>query len=134
MNKTVNINLGGLPFILDEPAYDKLHAYLQTLQRHFATTEGAGHEEIMADIEARVAEILTMKHSGNKKIVTMADVDEVITIIGKPEEMGAENGDAGSTGNSTYTSNDTFFRRRLYRDDDHSTIGGVCQALVPTLV
>lgn len=129
MNKTVNINLGGFPFTLDETAYDKLHSYLQALQRHFAATEGAGHEEIMADIEARVAEILSMKLGNSRKIVTIADVDEVITIIGKVEEMGADNSNTGTTGNATYTNADTFFRRRLYRDEDNATIGGVCAGI-----
>jgi len=121
MNKTVNINLGGLAFIIDEAAYDRLSAYLQSLQRHFATTDG--HEEIMQDIEARVAEILKMKLGSSKQIVTMADIEEVISIIGKPEDMGGEN---ASTGTNTGGQYNGEMRRRLYRDKDNATVGGVC--------
>jgi phage shock protein PspC (stress-responsive transcriptional regulator) len=124
MNKTVNINLGGLAFIIDEAAYDRLSAYLQSLQRHFATTDG--HEEIMQDIEARVAEILKMKLGSSKQIVTMADIEEVISIIGKPEDMGGEN---ASTSTNTGGQYNGEMRRRLYRDKDNATVGGVCAGL-----
>lgn len=129
MNKTVNINLGGLPFILDEPAYNKLHTYLQALQRSFAATEGEGHVEIMADIEARVAEILTMKLGNSKQIVTVADIDEVISIMGKPEDLGAETNEQGTTDSTGSSSFRTDFRRRIYRDEDNATVGGVCSGL-----
>lgn len=124
MNKTVNINLGGLAFIIDEAAYDRLSAYLQSLQRHFGTTDG--HEEIMQDIEARVAEILKMKLGSSKQIVTMADIEEVISIIGKPEDMGGESTETGTNNNSQYYGET---RRRLYRDKDNATVGGVCAGL-----
>lgn len=127
MNKTVNINLGGLPFIMDEEAYERLKDYIASLQRHFATTEG--HEEIMQDIEARVAEILSMKLSGSKKIITMADVDEVISIIGKPEDMGAESNGANQTRAEENAPRYAYPRRRLYRDEDNKVIGGVCAGL-----
>jgi phage shock protein C len=128
MNKTVNINLGGLPFILDEPAYNKLHTYLQALQRSFAATEGEGHIEIMADIEARVAEILTMKLANSKQIVTIADIDEVISIMGKPEDLGADTTAQGAT-DSDGNAYKGDFRRRIYRDEDNATVGGVCSGL-----
>ncbi len=129
MNKTVNINLAGLPFIMDEEAYEKLKEYIASLQRYFATTEGDGHSEIMQDIEARIAEILSMKLSGTKRIITMADVDEVITIIGKPEDMGAENTATNQTNANESKSSYTHQRRRLYRDEDNQVVGGVCAGL-----
>lgn len=125
MNKTVNINLGGLPFIMDEEAYERLQQYIAALHRHFANTEG--HEEIMQDIESRIAEILSMRLNAAKKIITVADVEEVVTIIGKPEDMGGSdtaNANAGA-GSQHYT----YTRRRLYRDKDNQVIGGVCAGL-----
>ena len=126
MNKTVNINLGGLAFIIDEAAYDRLSAYLQSLQRHFGTTDG--HEEIMQDIEARVAEILKMKLGSSKQIVTMADIEEVISIIGKPEDMGGESTETGAK-TAAGAEQKEFLRRRIYRDKDNASIGGVCAGL-----
>ena len=126
MNKTVNINLGGLAFIIDEAAYDRLSAYLQSLQRHFGTTDG--HEEIMQDIEARIAEILKMKLGNSKQIVTMADIEEVISIIGKPEDMGGESTETGAN-TAAGAEQKEFLRRRIYRDKDNASIGGVCAGL-----
>lgn len=127
MNKTVNINLGGLPFIIDDVAYERLNEYLTSLERHFSTADASSYAEIMQDIEARVAEILSMRLNATKKIVTQPDVDEVIAIIGKPEEMGAD-GDAANPG-TTGASNSANYQRRIYRDGDNATIGGVCAGL-----
>ena len=110
---------------MDEEAYERLKEYIASLERHFAATQG--HDEIMQDIEARIAEILSMKLSASKKIIMMADVDEVITIIGKPEDMGGEPVDGtqhdGSAPRYSYP------RRRLYRDEDNEVVGGVCAGL-----
>lgn len=125
MNKTININLGGLPFIMDEEAYERLKEYIAALARHFAATEG--HDEIMQDIEARIAEILSMKLNPGKKIITMVDVDEVIAIIGKPEDMGGEAHAEGTAGGETTSR--TYTRRRLYRDKDNQVVAGVCAGL-----
>lgn len=121
MNKTVNVNLGGLPFILDEPAYAKLENYLATLKAHFAATEG--NDEIMSDIEARIAELFKMRLR-NRQIVVVADVEEAITIIGKPEDLGATEAQPNST-----TPPPTDERKRLYRDEDDAILGGVCSGL-----
>lgn len=114
---------------MDEEAYERLKEYIASLQRHFANTEG--HEEIMQDIEARIAEILSMKLSASKKIIVAADIDEVIAIIGKPEDMGGEAADekAGAKENTNTSNRYGFPRRRLYRDEDNQVVGGVCAGL-----
>ena len=55
MNKTVNINLAGIFFHIDEDAYIKLQRYLEAIKRSF--TDSQGRSEIIADIEARIAEL-----------------------------------------------------------------------------
>ena len=55
MNKVFNINLGGYPFTIDEDAFEHLNRYLRTIDQHFRDSEG--HEEIINDIEARMAEL-----------------------------------------------------------------------------
>ena len=55
MNKTININLGGIPLIIDEDAYTKLDYYLTAIHNHFKTSEG--YEEITSDIESRMGEL-----------------------------------------------------------------------------
>lgn len=59
MNKTININLAGLFFHIDEDAYNKLQKYLAAVRRSFSGMQGS--EEIMADIESRVAELSRKK-------------------------------------------------------------------------
>lgn len=112
---------------MDEEAYERLKDYIASLQRHFAGTNG--HEEIMQDIEARIAEILSMKLNVSKKIITMADIDEVISIIGKPEDMGAENSGSDQAKAEENAPHYSYPRRRLYRDEDNCAVGGVCSGL-----
>ena len=60
MKKTVNINLGGIIFHIDEDAFEKLNTYLSSIKLHYKDEEGC--EEIASDIEARVAELLQDKN------------------------------------------------------------------------
>ena len=59
MRKTLNINLGGMAFIIDENAYELLHNYLEALKQKF--NNAAERDEIMSDIEGRIAEMLGQK-------------------------------------------------------------------------
>lgn len=129
MNKTVTINISGIIFHIEEDAYDKLSKYLSTIRSYFSKADGGN--EIMSDIEARVAEMLQSKTSAVKQVVLMADVDYVIESMGKPEEFA---GDA-QTGNTNDDSENIDFsyadniKKRLYRDGDHKVLGGVCSGI-----
>jgi phage shock protein PspC (stress-responsive transcriptional regulator) len=119
MKKTYTINISGTVFHIEEDAYEKLNLYLTGLKQHFGNdAEGA---EIVADIEARIAEIFQAHKTPDKEVITMEWVDEVIETMGVPEDFEAE----GTPGprNAGKTS------KRLYRDPDHKTIGGVCSGL-----
>src|ERR1043165_7934674 len=85
MNKTVTINISGIIFHIEEDAFEKLSKYLSTIKGYFSKTDGGN--EIMSDIEARIAEMLQGKTSAIKQVVLMADVDSVIETMGKPEEF-----------------------------------------------
>ena len=69
MNKTVNINLGGVVFHIDEEAYLKLSNYLDAIKRSLANT--TGQDEIIKDIELRIAELISAKHSSEKQVIVM---------------------------------------------------------------
>ena len=118
MNKTISINLGGMFFQLSEEAYNKLEVYLNALKAHFATTEG--HEEIMSDIEFRMAEIFQTKINASHTEISMEDVEEAIGILGKPEDFGEKT--------STEEPKKKFTKdpHRMYRDEDGKVLGGVC--------
>jgi phage shock protein PspC (stress-responsive transcriptional regulator) len=129
MKKTIDINLGGLLFHLDEDAYAMLSAYLEALRRHLAATEG--REEVLFDIEARIAELFSQYAAGSSKVVTVANVQAAMSTLGQPQDFGPEvegepasESSAESSAESPSESKDR--RRRLYRDADDKVIGGVC--------
>lgn len=125
MNKTISINLSGMLFNLEELAYEKLSKYLAQLKRSFEGTEG--RDEILADIESRIAELFADKLK-NKQVILEKEVDEVIAVLGAPEEYETEKADYSSTnrGNINYEYSDA---RRLFRDPENSVFGGVCSGI-----
>jgi phage shock protein PspC (stress-responsive transcriptional regulator) len=129
MNRVINITLNGQIFHLEEPAYEQLRSYIEKLKNHFRNTEG--NDEIMSDIEARIAEMLQTAKA-NKEVIDEADVAGVIASMGLPEDF-AETADAGqSAGKESAQSASNFNftgRRRLYRDVDNRILGGVCSGI-----
>ena len=126
MNKTVNINLAGIFFHIDEDAYLKLQRYLEAIKRSF--TDSQGRSEIIADIEARIAELFNERVQMDRQVIRVKEVDEVISIMGQPED---------------YLVDDEIFEdepqptprrkksnaRKLFRDTNNSYIGGVSSGL-----
>ncbi|MES2133244.1 MAG: PspC domain-containing protein [Bacteroidota bacterium] len=130
MNKTVTINISGIIFHIEEDAYDKLSKYLSTIKGYFSNADGGN--EIMSDIEARIAEMLQSKTSAIKQVVLMSDVDYVMESMGKPEEFADDSQDTNSTAgkDTEYESaSGEHVKRRLYRDGDSKVLGGVCSGI-----
>ncbi len=126
MNKTVNINIGGLIFHIDEDAYQKLTKYFDAIKRSLSNS--SGKDEIMKDIEMRVAELLIEKQKSDKHVINNKDVDEVIVIMGQPEDYRIDDDN-----NSSTDSKEPYYpytrTKKLYRDKDRGTIAGVCTGL-----
>jgi phage shock protein PspC (stress-responsive transcriptional regulator) len=136
MKKIININLSGRVVPIEDSAYDKLQAYLESLRRYFANEES--REEIINDIESRIAELLHEKIRKGASAVTDADVNEVISSMGTVEDFEAEDKESGaatSTGaqqNSNTNAGATYAKKeksRLYRDSSDKMIGGVCSGI-----
>lgn len=126
MNKTVNINLGGMFFHIDEDAYQKLTRYFDAIKRSLSYS--SGQDEIIKDIEMRVSELLTEKQKTEKHVVGLKDVDEVIAVMGQPEDYRID--DDGSENTSThFSSSSSSQNRKLFRDKDNGMIGGVLAGL-----
>ena len=85
MNKTININLGGIFFHIDESAYQKLKGYLDAIRRSLSD-DPKGRDEIITDIESRIGEILSDKIKDVRQVINQQDIDEVIEVMGKPED------------------------------------------------
>lgn len=125
MKKTVKINISGLVFNIDEDAYDILKTYLDRLEARFNGTPG--EQEIMSDIEARIAEIFQDQVSDEKNVVNLSDVRKAIDILGEPEDFaGATDGDDFFDEEPVVEESRHRGRRRLYRDPENEVIGGVC--------
>jgi len=123
MNKTVNINLGGMFFHIDEEAYQKLTRYFDAIKRSLYNS--SGQDEIIKDIEMRVSELFTERQKSEKHVVGLKDVDEVIAIMGQPEDYKIDDEDT-ETGSKNYNSSQS---RKLYRDTENGMIGGVLAGL-----
>ncbi len=125
MNKTVNINLANVLFHIDEEAFNKLKRYLEAIKRSFSGT--AGSDEIIADIEARIAELFQERMENERQVITMKEVDAVIKVMGQPEDYRVDEDifeDAPRT-----ESRQASRPKKLYRDVDNKYIGGVCAGL-----
>ncbi|MGB0895790.1 MAG: PspC domain-containing protein [Flavobacteriaceae bacterium] len=125
MNKTVNINLGGMIFHIDENAYQKLQNYLNAVRRSFAGA--SGEDEIIADIESRIAELFSEKLQHDRQVVSNKEVDEVIEVMGQPEDYMVDEDIFDEEPKTRKTSAKS--NRKLFRDPDNKYIGGVSAGL-----
>lgn len=125
MNKTVNINLGGVFFHIDEDAYQKLSRYFDAIKR--SLNNASGQDEVIKDIEMRIAELLGEKQKSDKHVVGLKEVDEMIAIMGQPEDYILE--DEPKTFENNYQQSGTGKSKKLYRDGEKGMIGGVAAGL-----
>lgn len=131
MNKTITSNIGGIIFNIEEDAYEKLSLYLSRIRSYLANAEG--RDEIMADVEARIAEMLQLRVSQSKQAVLMVDVDFIMEQMGSPEAFADSNEENTQSSEEQKSKEQPQFgkrtHRRLYRDADESVVGGVCSGL-----
>ena len=125
MNKTTSINLGGYFFHIDEDAFKKLSNYFDAVRRSLSPD---GREEIIKDIESRISEIFTEKLGTTKQVIGLKEVDDVIAIMGQPEDYKIEDEAPKNEYYSSY-SNTGSTTKKLYRDKENSLLGGVMSGL-----
>ncbi|PQJ19675.1 PspC domain-containing protein [Tenacibaculum sp. SG-28] len=126
MNKTLNINLGGFFFHIDENAYQKLKRYLDAIAKSLGD-DPQGKSEIIADIETRISELLSERITDVRQVVNESDIEEIIAIMGQPEDYAeAEEGYTETTSSYSSKKRNT---KKLFRDGDDKFLGGVCSGL-----
>jgi phage shock protein PspC (stress-responsive transcriptional regulator) len=137
MKKIININLSGRVIPIEDSAYEKLQNYIESLRRFFANEES--RDEIINDIESRIAELLHEKVRKGAESITDTDIDDVISSMGRPEDLEAEEA-AQATASaqqgqqqqdqqySSFTA-EKKSKGRLYRDSSDKFIGGVCSGI-----
>ena len=128
MNKTININLAGIIFHLDEPAYEAFKAYLSAVKNALEGQEGG--TEVIADIEARIAEIFSLRIAEYKReVVSANDVEFVISTLGRPEDFQDDDDATFSQQQHKHNGSSQKTKKRLYRNPDERFIGGVASGI-----
>ncbi|MFQ3296630.1 MAG: phage shock protein PspC (stress-responsive transcriptional regulator) [Polaribacter sp.] len=126
MNKTININLGGFFFHIDEVAYQKLRRYLESISKSLSE-DPQGKNEIISDIEARISELLSEKITDARQVVSEGDIEDIIVIMGQPEDY-TETEEAYSDASYSYKRNSAS-GKKLFRDGDDKFLGGVASGV-----
>ncbi len=137
MKKVININFQGRILPIEEMAYENLKNYIETLRSYFEKEEG--RDEIINDIECRVAELCEDRLKKGAVCITEDDINLIIESIGRPADFEAQDGFEAQT--NPNSSNDTSFEqtkeahwnndrpKRLYRDEQNKVLGGVCSGI-----
>ena len=128
MKKAMQISLGGMYFHIDEDAYNLLQEYTSSLRDYFSK-EGESGNEIIDDIEQRMAELLNARISEKKQVINLDDINQAIKTLGKIEDFEFEKPANGTDSGNEYQAFSRKTNRRLYRDPDNSVLGGVCSGL-----
>ncbi|AIZ64236.1 hypothetical protein PK28_12055 [Hymenobacter sp. DG25B] len=138
MKKNISINLQGLIFHIEEDGYEVLGRYLAEVRAHFSGYPG--HDEIVSDIEGRIAELFAARLSSTKQVITLGDVEEMTAKMGRVSEFQSaeeldedELQDAVANGRmpeaSAAASATAEEPRRLYRDMANRKIAGVAAGI-----
>lgn len=123
MEKTLTINISGWVFNINEDAYEKLTQYFKMLKKHFQKEEGG--DEIVTDIESRIAELFKERITDQNAVVLISHVDEIIGIMGQPFEM-EEDQDEDTYSYSVPKGKGS---KTLFRDTINGHIAGVASGL-----
>lgn len=135
MKKNITINLCGRLFQIDEDAYELLQHYIDSLRAAFGHRQEA--DEITNDIEARIAELFDELKASGTEAVTIDHVRDIITRIGKPEQLAGEEAgseDGQETGHQDSAADRLHLHtrlkgRRLYRNPNDKMVAGVLSGL-----
>ncbi|MDR1865730.1 MAG: PspC domain-containing protein [Bacteroidales bacterium] len=126
MKRVETIHINGIIFSIEDDAYNTLSAYISALSNYFKNEQGGN--EIIADIEARIAELLAGRSGGNAAVVALADVSRIITVLGTPEDIAGSDSDVKPEMPSE-TPQQEKSSGKLYRDPDKRYLGGVCAGI-----
>jgi phage shock protein PspC (stress-responsive transcriptional regulator) len=135
MKQVININFQGRIVPIEVTAYEILKQYIESLTRHFDAEEGK--EEIINDIENRIGELFQERIKAGATCIVDDDVNAIIKSIGRPEDFDdaepATSTENKTTQESTNQQQAPFTtasgRRRLFRDENHKLLGGVCSGI-----
>ena len=120
MNEIKKCSISGVAFTFEKVAYNRLSEYIDSLKRAYKNSTEC--DEIIADIEARIAELILSAQSDQSQVVCLPLIENIIAQLGTAEDISGDDEPAAPA-------TDTRITRRLYRDMDNSKLGGVCSGL-----
>lgn len=126
MKKTITSNIAGTVFHIDEDAFRALEQYLSDIRSFYSGQEG--EDDIVSGIEERIGEIFRGKVKGGQPIITMVDVEAVISIMGRPEAFEGDD-EPKPKPHSIAAGKKSDSTKRLFRDPDNRVLGGVCSGV-----
>jgi phage shock protein PspC (stress-responsive transcriptional regulator) len=121
MNEIKKCSISGIAFTLELGAYTCLEAYLSSLKKAYADNPDCA--EIIADIEARIAELILSAQSYPQQTVALPLIENIIAQLGSAEDI------SGEAQTEERISPEQRIPRRLYRDTEGAKLGGVCAGL-----
>ncbi len=139
MKKVININFQGAVVPIEETSYELLKQYIESLRHYFANEEG--RDEIINDIESRISELFQERLKKGSTCISDDDVNSIIKNMGRPQDLEeAENGEQFNSAANTkdefkekresnHQDNWNWKGKRLYRDENHKILGGVCSGI-----
>lgn len=130
MEKSVSISISGIAFNIEYEAYKRLQEYLEITKEAYKDEEAS--EEIVADIEARISELVLSWQRSKDEVVSLECIENIITQLGMPE--GAEQGAEEGRGERAHEGRQSSYKsRRLYRDGERARLGGVISGIATYL-
>jgi len=131
MKKNISINISGIIFHIEEDGYEHLKNYLESINSYFASFDD--NDEIVADIESRIAEIFLSKLNEGKQIITKEDIDGLMTTMGSVKDFQSiedpTDDEPIDRKSEQKSSTNTAEERKLHRNNSRKILAGVCSGL-----
>lgn len=131
MKKVININFQGVVVPIEEAAYESLRQYIDSLRSYFEAEDG--RDEIINDIESRISELFQERLKAGAVCITENDVAGIIDNMGRPADFEEAEGIAGEPKErpeyKEQHSYSSYGQKRLFRNENHKILGGVCSGL-----
>lgn len=140
MKKTISINISGILFHIEEDGYDTLRKYLDAINKHFSSYKD--NQEIISDIENRIAEIFLSNLKNNKQVITAENVDKLIEKMGTIADFASvEEENEENPATETEPQEEDIYKyvappgseksgyKKLNRMENKKILGGVCAGI-----
>lgn len=124
MEQTVSMNLSGMVFHIEKPAYENLQQYLKDIRSQLDYTDNP--EDTMQDVESRIAELFEEYLGSRKEVITQKDLEQVKAEMGNPSTFN----DGQDQNSTSYTSERESSKSfPIARDTNNNILGGVCAGI-----